>query len=380
MADLPLKGIRVVSLGQAVSAPFCARQLVDMGADVIKVERPGGGDFARDYDGALNGLSAYFAWLNRGKRSIVLDLKDPDDKETCLKLIARADIFVHNFSPGAIERLGFDYESLRELNPRLIWCGISGYGAHGPYRDKKAYDLLIQAEAGIISLTGAPDAPAKVGVSIADIAAGLYGYSSILVALYKREQTGEGEYIDISMLECLTEWMMPPIHIWQGIGQIPARAGMRHNMIMPYGVFPCQDGAVNFAVQNDREFARFCSGVLQRPELAQDVRFVSNDLRVKNTRELENIIENAFSGMTRVEIIERLEDAGIANSVVNDVPDVVHHPQLEARERWVDVQSAYGPIKTLLPPHNLASSAPHIGDIPEPGEHTQEILEELKEK
>ncbi|MCI0712044.1 MAG: CoA transferase [Chloroflexi bacterium] len=379
MTDFPLQGIRVVSLGQAVSAPFCTRQLADMGADVIKVERPNGGDFARDYDGALNGLSAYFAWLNRGKRSIVLDLKDDFDRTVCLKLIKRADVFVHNFSPGAIERLGFGYDPLSELNPRLIWCGISGYGADGPYRDKKAYDLLIQAEAGIISLTGTPDAPAKVGVSIADIAAGLYAYSSILAALFKRERTGAGEQIDISMLECLTEWMMPPIHVWQGTGQIPQRAGMRHNMIMPYGVFPCQGGAVNFAIQNDREWARFCDRVLQRPELAQDMRFVTNDVRVKHRVELERIIEDIFSTLAKADILKRLDEADIARSVVNDVVDVVNHPQLAARKRWTEVQSAYGPLQTLLPPHNLASIVPNMGDVPEPGQHTQQILDELED-
>lgn len=379
MTDFPLQGIRVVSLGQAVSAPFCTRQLADMGADVIKVERPGGGDFAREYDGALNGLSAYFAWLNRGKRSIVLDLKDDFDRAVCLKLVKRTDVFVHNFSPGAIERLGLGYETLSELNPRLIWCGISGYGADGPYRDKKAYDMLIQAEAGIISLTGTPDAPAKVGVSIADIAAGLYAYSSILAALLMRERTGVGEHIDISMLECLTEWMMPPIHIWQGTGKTPKRAGMRHNMIMPYGVFPCQDGAVNFAIQNDREWARFCDGVLQRPELAQDARFVTNDVRVKNTVELERIIENSFSTQAKADILKRLDAADIASSAVNDVVDVVNHPQLVARHRWAEVQSAYGPVQTLIPPHNLASVAPHLGEVPQLGQHTQQILDELEE-
>jgi crotonobetainyl-CoA:carnitine CoA-transferase CaiB-like acyl-CoA transferase len=242
MSTLPLHGIRVVALEQAVAAPFCSRQLADMGADVIKVERPNGGDFARGYDGALNGLSAYFAWLNRGKRSIVLDLKSDEDRETFGKLIAHADVFIHNLAPGVVERLGFGYDALKTAHPRLIWCSISGYGPDGPYRDKKAYDLLIQAESGVVSVTGAADAPAKVGVSIADISAGLYGYSSILTALLQRAHTECGDRIDISMFECLAEWMMPPIYVWHGTGRIPARVGMRHNMIVPYGVYRCGDG------------------------------------------------------------------------------------------------------------------------------------------
>jgi len=267
MNVLPLHGLRVVALEQAVAAPFCSRQMADMGADVIKVERPDGGDFARSYDGALNGLSAYFAWLNRGKRSIVLDLKCAADHDTFARLIAHADVFIHNLAPGTVERLGFGYEALKVSHPRLIWCGISGYGPDGPYRDKKAYDLLIQTEAGVVSVTGTADAPAKVGVSMADISAGLYGYSSILTALLQRVQTGRGERVDISMFECLTEWMMPPIYVWQGTGRIPARVGVRHNMIVPYGAYRCSDGAVNFAIQNEREWSRFCHTVLQLPQL-----------------------------------------------------------------------------------------------------------------
>jgi crotonobetainyl-CoA:carnitine CoA-transferase CaiB-like acyl-CoA transferase len=227
----------VLALEQAVAAPFCSRQLADMGADVIKVERPDGGDLARAYDGALNGVSAYFAWLNRGKRSIVLDLKEPRDHETCARLLARADVFIHNLAPGAVERMGFGYDQLTARHPRLIWCGISGYGPDGPQRDKKAYDLLVQAEAGVVSMTGTPEAPAKVGVSIADIGAGLYGYSSILTALINRARTGAGERIDISMLECLTEWMMPPLYVFQGTGEVPGRVGVRHNMVAPYGAY-----------------------------------------------------------------------------------------------------------------------------------------------
>ena len=256
MSDLPFDGLRVVALEQAVAAPFCSRQLADLGADVIKIERPDGGDFARGYDGALNGLSAYFAWLNRGKRSVALDLKLDTDRGVCAELIARADIFVHNLAPGAVERLGFGFDELSPRHPRLIWCGISGYGPDGPYRDKKAYDLLVQAESGVVSVTGTPDEPAKVGISIADISSGLYAYSSILAALIARARTGRGQRIDISMLECLTEWMMPQISFWQGTGAAPPRAGLRHNMIAPYGAYACSDGRVLFAVQNEREWQR----------------------------------------------------------------------------------------------------------------------------
>jgi crotonobetainyl-CoA:carnitine CoA-transferase CaiB-like acyl-CoA transferase len=379
MNDLPLANLRVVALEQAVAAPFCSRQLADMGADVIKVERPDGGDFARGFDGALNGLSAYFAWLNRGKRSVALDLKRAEDLATFGKLIARADVFIHNLAPGAVERLGFGYETLKETQPRLIWCGISGYGPDGPYRDKKAYDLLVQAEAGVVGLTGSADAPAKVGISMADIAAGLYGYSSILAALLNRERTGRGERIDISMLECLTEWVMPPIYVWQGTGRIPARMGVRHNMIVPYGAYTCADGSVNFAVQNDREWARFCQNVLQLPHLVNDERFLTNAQRLSNRIELETLIEQQFASLPLKEIIARLETAGIANGAVNDVPAVAIHAQLAARERWAVVASPAGMIAAMLPPHNLSTISPRMGAIPALGEHTQQVLAELRE-
>jgi len=377
--SLPLSGLRVVALEQAVAAPFCSRQLADLGADVIKVERPDGGDFARSYDGALNGLSAHFAWLNRGKRSVALDLKRAEDLATFGKLIARADVFIHNLAPGAVERLGFDYEALKEAQPRLIWCGISGYGPDGPYRDKKAYDLLVQAESGVVSLTGSADAPAKAGVSIADIAAGLYGYSSILAALLNRERTGRGERIDISMLECLTEWVMPSLYMWQGTGRIPARVGVRHNMIVPYGAYACADGAVNFAIQNEREWSRFCHTVLRLPQLVNDEQFATNALRLQNRVALESLIEQHLAPLTLNEVITRLEEADIAYGAVNDMPAVANHPQLAARERWVEVSSPNGMISALLPPHNLGSAPPRMGAVPALGEHTQQVLAELRE-
>jgi itaconate CoA-transferase len=372
---LPLSGIRVVALEQAVAAPFCSRQLADMGADVVKVERPDGGDFARSYDGALNGLSAYFAWLNRGKRSIALDLKQESDCAVFAKLVERADVLIHNLAPGAVERLGFGYDELAEAHPRLIWCGISGYGPDGPYRDKKAYDLLVQAESGVVSLTGSAGAPAKVGISIADIGSGLYAYSSILAALLQRAQTGRGGRIDISMLECLTEWVMPPLYSWQGTGSIPERAGLRHNMVVPYGAY----GPVIFAIQNEREWRRFCERVLEMPALAEDSRFAGNARRLENRAELEALIESNFAQYTQSEILERLEKAGIASGAVNDVAEVARHPQLEARARWAQVDSPAGPIAALLPPHNLANAAPRMGAVPALGQHTDEILRELSE-
>ena len=379
IASLPLTGVRVVALEQAVAGPFCSRQLADMGADVIKIERPDGGDFARDYDGALAGLSAYFAWLNRGKRSVTLALKEPHDRETCAKLIQRADILVHNFAPGAVERLGFGYETLRRQCPRLIWCGISGYGPDGPYREKKAYDLLVQAESGVMSLTGTPDSPAKVGISIADIASGLYGYSSILAALLNRERTGRGERIDISMLECLTEWVTPAMYVWKGMGCIVARAGMRHNMIVPYGEYACADGAVTLAVQNDREWSRFCGQVLEMPALSADKRFSTNADRLRNRIELEVIIENYFSKYRQTELMTKFDSADIPNGARNDIPSVVAHPQLAARSRWTSVVSPAGPIPALLPPHNLVGAPSRLGAVPALGEHTLEVLAELSE-
>jgi itaconate CoA-transferase len=373
----PWGDVRVVTLEQAVAAPFCSRQLADMGADVIKVERPDGGDFARAYDGALHGLSAYFAWLNRGKRSITLDLKTAGDREVFARLLERADVFIHNLAPGAVESLGFGYPSVAKDNPRLIWCAISGYGPDGPYRDKKAYDLLVQAESGVMSLTGTAQVPSKVGISIADIASGLYGYSSILAALLNRTKTGNGERIEISMLECLAEWATPAIYVWQGTGKTPARSGAHHNMIVPYGAYPCADGIVTFAIQNDREWRRFCSDVLRMPELLDDGRFATNAKRLGQRNELEKIIEQYLGTLTRSEVITRLDAAKIANGEINDVAAVARHPQLIARQRWVNVPSPAGDIPALIPPHNLESAPPQMRPVPALGEHSGEILAEL---
>ncbi|MBI4902696.1 MAG: CoA transferase [Acidobacteria bacterium] len=373
-AALPLSGIRVVALEQAVAAPFCSRQLADMGADVIKIERPGSGDFARHYDAAILGQSAHFVWLNRGKRSVVIDLKTSAGRDACARLIKDADVFVHNLAPGGVEDFGLGYDAMRATNPRLIWCGISGYGPDGPYRDRKAYDLLIQAEAGVMSLTGTADEPAKAGVSIADIAAGLYAYSSILTALYRRERTGEGARIDISMLECLAEWATPQLYTWMGTGRLPERAGARHSTIVPYGAYPCQDGRVNLAIQNDGEWQAFCGVALQRPELAADPRFHTVAARLENRRELEAIIESQWRDEPCERVLARLHEAQIATGNLNDMSAVQHHQQLRARGRWAEVPSAAGPIPALLPPHNIQGVAPVMGRVPELGEHTAQVL------
>jgi itaconate CoA-transferase len=374
---LPLAGLRVVALEQAVAGPFASRQLADMGADVIKVERPDGGDSARAYDAAVNGVSAYFAWLNRGKRSVVLDLKRERDRAICASLLARADVFVHNLAPGAVERLGFGYDDLAGDNPRLVWCGISGYGPDGPLREKKAYDMLVQAESGVVSVTGSLDSPAKVGVSIADIASGLYAYSSILAALLRRERTAIGGRIDIAMLECLAEWMTPALSVWQGTGSIPARVGVRHNMIVPYGAYACADGAVLFAVQTQREWQRFCAQVMEAPSLETDARFATNGDRLSNRAALESIIEARFRDLARADVTARLERADIPTGAINDVPDVVAHPQLAARGRWRAVNVGGASADALLPPHNLQGASPLMGAVPALGQHTADVLREL---
>ena len=378
MAPLPLDGVRVVALEQAVAAPFASRQLADLGADVIKIERPDGGDSARGYDTAVNGVSAYFAWLNRGKRSVVLDLKRDDDRTACRQLLLGADVFIHNLAPGAVERLGFGYDALRAEHPRLVWCGISGYGPDGPMRDRKAYDMLVQAESGVVSVTGSAAEPAKVGVSIADIASGMYAYSSILAALLARERTHRGDRIDISMLECLAEWMTPALYAWQGSGAIPARVGVRHNMIVPYGAYACADGAVLFAIQTQREWHRFCTRVLETPEVEHDPRFATNRDRLVNRVALESIIEERFRTRPRAELVERLEAADIPTGSVNDVPAVVAHPQLAARGRWATTTVAGADAPALVPPHNITGAPPRMHPVPSLGEHTAEVLAELR--
>jgi itaconate CoA-transferase len=375
---LPLEGITVVSVEQAVAAPFATRQLADLGARVIKVERPGVGDFARGYDETVKGMASHFVWLNRSKESLALDLKRDGAKEALRKLIAGADVFVQNLAPGAAERLGFGAEELRGEHQRLVYCSVSGYGEGGPYTKKKAYDLLVQCEAGLVSITGTPETPSKVGISAADIAAGMYAYSGILSALLRRERTGEGATLKVSMLEALGEWMGFPAYFAGYGGEEPRRSGASHAAIAPYGPFGCGDGEVVFlGIQNEREWRRFCDEVLGREGMAEDERFDKNSKRVQYRNELHAEIERVFSGLSSEEIIARLEGAGVANARMRTVRQFLEHPQLEARNRWREFGSPVGPLRGLLPPATLAGVEPVMTPIPEVGEHNEKILSEL---
>jgi itaconate CoA-transferase len=375
---LPLSGIIVVSLEQAVAAPFATRQLADLGARVVKVERPEVGDFARGYDRTVKGLASHFVWLNRSKESVTLDLKQDGAKEILSRLIESADVFVQNLAPGATGRLGFGAQTLRERHLALIVCDVSGYGSSGPYRDKKAYDLLVQCEAGVVSITGTPDSPSKVGVSIADIACGMYAYSGILAALFRRERTGEGAAIEVSLFEALAEWMGFPAYFTMYGGKEPPRTGASHAAIAPYGPFECGDGEVIFlGIQNEREWERFCEAVLEQPALANDERFASNSERVENRDDLHQEIEAILEELSSQEAIERLDDAKIANARMRTVRDFLDHPQLEARGRWREVGSPVGPLRALLPPATMDGEEPVMAPIPEVGEHTDKILAEL---
>ena len=372
---LPLEGITVVALEQAVAAPFATRQLADLGARVIKVERPGVGDFARHYDEKVRGLSSHFVWLNRSKESLTLDLKREEAKEVLRRLVNRADIFVQNLAPGAAERLGFGTRRLREEHPRLICCDISGYGQSGPYRDKKAYDLLVQCETGVVSVTGTPETPSKVGISVADIAAGMYAYSGILTALFRRERTGEGSSVEVSLFEALAEWMGFPAYYTAYGGEQPPRTGASHSAIAPYGPFPCGDGKTVFlGIQNEREWERFCQEVLERPEVAEDSRFSSNSRRVENRDDLHAAIGEVFGGLSSEEVIGRLDAAKIANARMRSVQEFLEHPQLAARDRWREVGSPAGPLDALIPPAVPDGEEPVMAPIPDVGEHTGKIL------
>jgi crotonobetainyl-CoA:carnitine CoA-transferase CaiB-like acyl-CoA transferase len=374
---LPLDGITVVAVEQAVAAPFATRQLADLGARVIKIERPGVGDFARGYDDRLKGLSSQFVWLNRSKESITLDLKQPAAIDVLRGLLARADVFIHNLAPGAMARLGCGAGAVRRDHPRLIVCEISGYGSSGPYRDKKAYDLLVQSETGVLSVTGTEAEPAKVGISIADISAGMYAFSGILAALVRRGKTGEGSALEVSLFDSLAEWMSYPAYFSFG-GPPPPRSGARHAVIAPYGPYQAGDGKVVYlGLQNEREWARFCAEAIGRPELATDPRFSSNLRRVEHRDELDAIITQAFSGATAEEMIARLESAQIANARMNTVQEFVDHPQLAARHRWREVATPAGPVRSLVPPFNFDGMEIPMGAIPALGEHTEAILGEL---
>ena len=374
----PLDGITVISLEHAIAAPFCTRQLADLGARVIKVERPGAGDFARAYDARVGGEASHFVWVNRSKESLTLDLKQPAALAVLQELLADADVLVQNLAPGAAARMGLGAQALQEKHPRLIVCDISGYGEDGPYRDKKAYDLLIQSEAGFLSVTGTPEEPCKSGNSIADIAAGMYAYTGILAALLQRGKTGKGSHIDVSMLESLAEWMGYPMYYAYDGAPPPPRSAASHATIYPYGPFPAGDGGtVMLGLQNEREWRVFCEKVLLQTGLATDPRFDSNARRNENREALRSIIVETFGALSTAQVLERLDTAQIANARMNDMAGLWAHPQLQARERWRQVGSPAGDIPALLPAGRQSAFDYRMDPIPAVGEHTDAILRSL---
>ncbi|MDX6255433.1 MAG: itaconate CoA-transferase [Frankiales bacterium] len=378
MTKGPLDGITVVSCEQAVAAPMATRHLADLGARVIKIERPGTGDFARGYDETVRGMSSHFVWLNRSKESIALDLKHPSAAAVMRRLIDKADVFVQNFAPSAAERCGLGAAALRARDPRLITCSITGYGTSGPYRDAKAYDLLIQSEAGLVSVTGTEDLPAKSGIPAADIGAGMYAFAGILAALYDRERTGVGTEVDISLFDSLIEWMGYPLYYTRYGGQAPGRTGTSHAAIAPYGTYAASDGQqFVLSIQNEREWKAFCTVVLRREELASDPRFDAGSRRVANREALDTCIADVLSLVTGDAFAARLEDARIANARRREVADVLEHPQLAARERWTTVDSPVGELDAILPPISLGGFGHRMDPIPSLGEHTQTLLREV---
>lgn len=377
--DLPLSGITVVSVEQAVAAPYATRQLADLGARVIKVERPGGGDFARRYDAAVHGESSYFVWLNRSKESVTLDLKSAAGRRVLGQLAGRADVFVQNLAPGAAGRMGFGTDELRERYPTLIPCAITGYGSTGPWSDRKAYDLLVQCQTGLVSLTGGPEEPARVGISVADIAAGMYAYSGILTALFARATSGVVRPVEVSLFEALAEWMGQPANYTRFGGSQPPRVGTQHATIAPYGAYRCADGKdVLFSIQNEREWVSLCDRFLKDPALATDPRFATGPQRVACREELNAIVARRFAELDSAEVTRELDAAGIANAGVNDVAEFVAHPVLAERDRWRDVTLPGGlAVPALIPPVDLAGVAPRMDPVPGVGEHTDAVLAEL---
>lgn len=373
----PLEGITVVALEQAVAAPFASRQLADLGARVIKIERRGVGDFARDYDRTVHGQSSYFVWLNRGKESVELDIKDPADRALLDTMIGRADVFVQNLVPGAVERLGLDAGTLRAERPELIHCSISGYGPEGPYRTKKAYDLLVQCETGLVMSTGTPETPAKAGISIADISTGMYAYTGILTALYDRERTGEGASLHVAMIDSLGEWMSQPAYFSRYGQEPPRRTAASHPSISPYGPYRTGDDKVFLSVQSEREWVVLCQDVLGRKEFVDDPRFRTNDDRVAHDDELTAILEQAFTGLTADEVGELLERAGIANARLRTPEQFTRHPQLAVRNRWRAVETPAGVLEALLPPVEVAGREPVMGPVPALGAHNESIRAEF---
>jgi itaconate CoA-transferase len=375
---LPLTGITVVALEHAVAAPFATRQLADLGARVIKIERPGSGDFARRYDESIKGQSSYFVWLNRSKESVTLDVKTPQGRQILHELVGRADVLVQNLGPGAADRLGLAAGAVRARDPRKIVLGITGWGSDGPWAGRKAYDLLAQCEAGLVSLTGSADEPARVGISVADIAAGMYGFSAVLAALYRRQLTGEGATLEVSLFEALAEWMGQPACYTAGTGRQQPRAGARHATIAPYGPYTARDGrTVLISIQNETEWVRFCAEFLGTPELATDPRFDTNTRRVANREALEAVVAARFAALDADEATALLDRAGIANAGVNTVADFLDHPVLRERKRWRDVATPGGPIRALLPPISLGGAEPRMDPVPSVGEHTAAVLAEL---
>lgn len=373
----PLTGVRVIEIGHAVSAPLCARHLADLGADVIKIESPQG-DLARGYDSVVHGTSAYFAWANYGKRSVVADLKTPEGVEFLRELLAGADVLVHNLGPGAMDRLGFGADAVTSLNPALVNCRISGYGAEGPLKDRKAFDLLVQGESGLMSVTGTESEPAKVGVSIVDMCTAVYALSAIEAALLRRTTTGSGAFIDLTMLDCISEWMMAPAYHQLYAGRAPRREGARHNMMVPYGVYRTgAETSINFAVQTQTHWRLLCDDVLGEPELAQDPGFSTNSDRVANRERLETLLERRFQAIGHDDVLARLLSAGIPVAEVNDLAGLTNHPQLSSRGRWFEITTAGGPVRALRPPFNLDHCDIHHRAVPQLGEHTDSIQREL---
>ncbi|GAW48956.1 MULTISPECIES: CaiB/BaiF CoA transferase family protein [unclassified Nocardioides] len=374
---LPLQGITVVTLEHAVAAPFATRQLADLGARVIKIERPGTGDFARGYDRTVRGEASYFVWLNRGKESVELDLKDHTDRRLLDAILAKADILVQNLAPGAVERLSLDAETLRAARHDLIHCSISGYGRGGPYEDKKAYDLLVQCEAGLVASTGTAAEPARVGISVADIATGMYAYTGILTALYERQRTKTGTTLEVAMIDALSEWMMQPVY-YAGYGDRPfPRSGAKHPSIAPYGPYRTADGTIYLGIQSDREWQVLCRDVIGRPELAEDPRFAKNPERVENDDEIRGYLEATFARRTSDEVIAMLEVLGFACARVRNPEDLFDHPQLQARDRWREIDSPGGRVQALLPPVTVPGREPAMGAVPELGQHNTSLRAEF---